>query len=187
MPESIYLYVILFYYIERRWSMQEIDILEALRNDDYMRIKQALKKGVDLEQIVENELNENEEPLLFYALHHKCSFETIKLLVESGADARLCDDQGVSLLDEAIVSGDLELVRYLVEEKGLDVNETRRKSGFTPLMQAASYGYTDIVRYLLEKGADIHARDSSNLTVLEYTKKLQRKNMQKFLETYLEK
>jgi ankyrin repeat protein len=54
-------------------------------------------------------------------------------------------------------------------------------------MQAASYGYTDIVDFLLEKGADIHARDSSNLNVIEYTKKLQRRNMQKHLENYLQK
>jgi ankyrin repeat protein len=166
---------------------QEIDITEALRNDDYLRIKQAIKNGVDLEQIVENERNENEESLIFYALHHRCSFDTIKLLIESGVDIFKCDEQGVSLLDEAIVTGDLELVRYLVDEKGMDVNKTQRKSGFTPLMQAASYGYTDIVRYLLEKGADIDARDSSNLNVIDYTKKLQRKNMQKFLEEYLEK
>ena len=165
----------------------QTDITEALRNDDYLSIKQAIKNGVDLEQIIENELNENEESLLFYALHHKCSFDTIKLLIDSGIDIYKCDDHGVSLLDEAIVTGDLELVRYLVDEKGMDVNMTKRKSGFTPLMQAASYGYTDIVRYLLEKGADIHARDSSNLNVIEYTKKLQRKNMQKFLEEYLEK
>jgi ankyrin repeat protein len=166
---------------------QEIDITEALRNDDYLRIKQAIKNGVDLEQIVENERNENEESLIFYALHHRCSFDTVKLLIESGVDIFKCDEQGVSLLDEAIVTGDLELVRYLVDEKGMDVNKTQRKSGFTPLMQAASYGYTDIVRYLLEKGADIDARDSSNLNVIDYTKKLQRKNMQKFLEEYLEK
>ena len=60
--------------------MGEIDIVEAIRRDDYMGIKKAIKAGADLEQIVENELNENEESLLFYALHHKCDFETIKLL-----------------------------------------------------------------------------------------------------------
>ncbi len=165
--------------------MVEIDIVEAIRRDDYIGIKKAIKAGADLEQIVENEMNENEESLLFYALHHKCDFETIKLLIESGVDIARCDEEGVSLLDEAIVTGELELVRYLVEEKEMDVNMTRRKSGFTPLMQAASYGYTEIVQFLLDKGADIEARDSSNLNVIEYTKKLQRKNMQKFLESYL--
>ena len=167
--------------------MGDIDITEAIINDDYLAIKQAIKKGLDLEQIIENELNENEESLLFFALHHKCSFDTIKLLVESGIDIEKTDSQGVSFLDEAIVTGSLELVRYLVEEKEMDVNQTERKSGFTPLMQAACYGYTDIVDFLLEKGADIHARDASNLNVIEYTKKLQRKNMQKHLEEYLQK
>ncbi|MNO07977.1 Ankyrin repeat protein [compost metagenome] len=69
----------------------------------------------------------------------------------------------------------------------MDVNATRRRSGFTPLMQAASYGYTDIVAFLLEKGADIEARDSSGLNVLEYTKKLQRKKMYQYLEEHIAK
>ncbi len=176
-----------FCHIVREKTMGEIDITEAIIHDDYLAIKQAIKKGLDLEQMIENELNENEESLLFFALHHKCSFDTIKLLVESGIDIEKTDAQGVSFLDEAIVTGSLELVRYLVDEKGMDVNRTQRKSGFTPLMQAACYGYTQIVDFLLERGADIDARDSSGLNVVEYTKKLQRKKMQKHLESYIQK
>ncbi len=164
--------------------MADADIVKAIENDDYLGVKQAIKKGADLEQIVENELNENEESLLFYALHRKCSLDTIKLLMESGIDIYKCDAEGVSFLDEAIVTGNLELVRILVEEKGMDVNKTARKSGFTPLMQAACYNYTEIVQFLLDKGADIEARDNADLDVIAYTKKLQRKKMQKFLEEY---
>ncbi len=167
--------------------MDEYDIVEAIREDNYLAIKKAIKNGADLSQVVENELNENEESLLFYALHHKCSFESLKLLIENTQDIYATDAQGVSLLDEAIVSGDLELVKYLIEEKNMDVNLTKRKSGFTPLMQAACYGYKEIASYLLEKGADIDAKDSTNLNVIEYTKKLQRKSMQKFLEEYISK
>ena len=167
--------------------MADIDIVKAIENDDYLGVKQAIKKGADLEQIVENELNENEESLLFYALHRKCSLDIILLLMESGADIYKCDCEGVSFLDEAIVTGNLELVRMLIEEKGMDVNKTVRKSGFTPLMQAACYGYTDIVQFLLDKGADIEARDNADLDVIDYAKKLQRKRMQKFLEAHKEK
>ncbi len=165
--------------------MDEYGIVEAIKEDNYIAIKKAIKNGANLDMIVENELNENEETLLFYALHHKCSFESMKLLIDNSMDIYSTDAQGVSLLDEAIVNGDLELVKYLVEEKNMDVNITKRKSGFTPLMQAACYGYEEIAGYLLDKGADINAKDSTNLNVMEYTKKLRRKSMQNFLEEYI--
>ncbi len=165
--------------------MQNQDIIDAIVCDNYLGIKQAIKKGADLNQIVENELNENEESLLFYAIHKKCSFETIKLLIQSGVDINQTDSEGVSLLDEAVLCGDIELVKYLVNEKKMDVNVTYRKSKLTPLIQAACYGYEEIVKFLLEQGADIFAKDSNNMDAIDYTKKLQRKNMQKFLEDYV--
>ncbi len=167
--------------------MQNQDIVDAIVCDNYLAIKQAIKKGANLNQIVENELNENEESLLFYAIHRKCSFETIKLLIENGVDINQTDSEGVSLLDEAVVCGNIELIKYLVQEQKMDVNVTYRKSKLTPLMQAACYGYEEIVTFLLEKGADIFAKDSNNMDAIAYTKKLQRKNMQKFLEDYVEK
>ncbi len=171
---------------KKRVTMNEPDIVKAVKEDNYIAIKKAISNGADPQQVIENELNENEESLIFYAIHNKCSYESIKLLIDNATDIFKTDAHGVSLLDEAIVSGDLFLVKYLVEKKEMDVNFTKRGSGFTPLMQAACYGYEEIVKYLLEKGADINAKDSANLSVIEYTKKLQRKSMQKFLENYIE-
>jgi ankyrin repeat protein len=52
-----------------------------------------------------------------------------------------------------VPGGWLPAVRYLVEEHGLDVN-ARDHDGYTPLHHAASRGDMDVIRYLVERGAD---------------------------------
>jgi len=47
-------------------------------------------------------------------------------------------------------------VRYLVEELGADVN-ARDHNGYTPLHDAAARGDDEMVRYLVEMGADVTA------------------------------
>ena len=55
-----------------------------------------------------------------------------------------------------VPDGWMAAVKYLVEELGADVNAGDAE-GFTPLHNAASRGDTELVRYLVEMGADVHA------------------------------
>ena len=48
----------------------------------------------------------------------------------------------------------LTTVKYLVEEHGADVN-ARDHNGYSPVHNAASRGDTDMIRYLVDKGADV--------------------------------
>lgn len=52
---------------------------------------------------------------------------------------------------------------------GADPNRTDPE-GKTPLMMAAGYGYTDIVKLLLRRGADPHLRDRRGDTALDYAR-----------------
>lgn len=161
------------------------DIQEALRNDNYLQIKKYIKNGVDLNQIIENEDNENDEALMFYAIHKKCSLKTLKLMVESGVDINFTDNEGVGLLDEAIVLGDMEFIEYLLVEKKMDANKTKRKSRLMPIIQASCYGNIDLVKLLIAHGADVSVKDIMNMSAVDYARKLQQKKMQKFLEEEL--
>ena len=40
--------------------------------------------------------------------------------------------------------------------------------GDTGLIEASRNGYTDIVKYLVEKGADVNAKNNKNKTALDY-------------------
>jgi ankyrin repeat protein len=50
--------------------------------------------------------------------------------------------------------GWLPAVRYLVEELGADVN-ARDQFGYTPVHHAAARGDNELIRYLVEQGADV--------------------------------
>ena len=43
--------------------------------------------------------------------------------------------------------GNLNIIKYLVEECGADPN-TKNNYGFTPLQYASKNGYSDVVKYL---------------------------------------
>lgn len=53
-----------------------------------------------------------------------------------------------------VPDGWLPAVRYLVEELGADVN-ARDHEGFSPVHHAAARGDVELIRYLVEKGADV--------------------------------
>lgn len=64
----------------------------------------------------------------------------------------------------AIERGDLDAVKALIEEEGAKVDTPIEygESAITPLMKASWDGELAIVEYLLEKGANVNARDTES-------------------------
>ena len=150
--------------------------LELLKRNDYLGIKRYILEGGNV-----NEKSETGESVLAYALRYGCDKDIVELLIQSGADVRDVDNEGVSIFDMAITYDNLELVKRFVEEGIYDVNETRRKSGFTPLMCAVCYGRVEVVKYLLQKGANRDARDCMGLSAEDFAHKVNKKTMIKLL------
>lgn len=73
---------------------------------------------------------------------------------------------GKTMLMDAIMSGNPECVRLLVEA-GADIH-ARDWHGGTPLMIAAAKGKPEIIEYLLSKGANPNIVDSRGYTLLHY-------------------
>ncbi len=151
--------------------------LELLRNDDYIGIKKYLKNGANLQ-----ETNESGESVLACAIRERCEFETIMLLIESGAEIKEFDEEGVSIFDMAITYDNIKLVKYLIEQ-GIDINVTSRRSGFTALMAAACYGRSEITKLLLESGANKNATDAEGFTAVDFARKMNKKSIVTLLET----
>jgi ankyrin repeat protein len=150
--------------------------LELLKNNDYLGIKQYIKNGADLQ-----ETNDIGESVLACALRAGCDEDILELLIESGADIFDFDDEGVSIFDMAITYDNQWMVHYLLE-KGIDVNHTTRKSGFTALMTAACYGRVEIAKILLEKGANQYAKDLKGFSAIDFARKMNKKSILELLD-----
>lgn len=73
---------------------------------------------------------------------------------------------GSSLLALATQNGHISTVRYLLEH-GVDINSSDQR-GRTPLMEAALWGYAQILYILLEHGADRHRKDMDSLQAYDF-------------------
>ncbi|MBU0632430.1 ankyrin repeat domain-containing protein [bacterium] len=150
--------------------------IELLQNNDYLSIKKYIQEGANV-----NDTNDTQESVLACALRYKCDNEIIDLLLQNGADLDDFNEDGVSILDYAIMYNKVDLVKKIIAS-GVNVNQTRRPSRFTPLMGAVCYGRGKIVKILLENGADTSAVDNKGLSALGFAKKTHKKSMIELLE-----
>jgi len=117
--------------------------------------------------------------------------EIVSMLLDSRADLDMTDDQGCTPLHLACLAcvcqrcraspttlifgcggedswrSTTNVVNTLLME-GAHVNSKQKRTGWTPLMTAASRGFGAKVCLLLEKGVEINARDSNGRTALDY-------------------
>ena len=95
----------------------------------------------------------------------KGKYEIFLFLLESGADIETVDIDGSDVLINAAASGNLEMVRFLVEEKNCDIGYTDN-NGVTPFLASCGSGNIETIKYFVEKGADTRVRSVSNGTPL---------------------
>jgi uncharacterized protein len=105
----------------------------------------------------------------------------MKLLLSKGADPKIGTFQGTSALMAAagvnwvvaqtFTEGPAQLLEAvkLCHELGMDVNQAN-SMGVTALHGAANRGSDDIIRFLVEKGADLTAQDKEHRTALDWAK-----------------
>ncbi|MGD2183132.1 ankyrin repeat domain-containing protein [Lusitaniella coriacea] len=100
-------------------------------------------------------------------------YDILTLLIKAGIDVDFSLEEGDTLLHKAVEDADTPLVDFLLRV-GADVNRYNQY-GWTPLMSAVFYVDSDsyqleIVKSLLENGADIKLEDNSGKSVLAQAK-----------------
>ena len=93
----------------------------------------------------------------------------VKLFVDR--DVRIIDRnyghfEGSRALHLAAANNDQKMCQFLINH-GAQVNKTKYL-GITPMMEAASTAYIDVIRLLLENNADINAEDYERNSALSY-------------------
>ena len=87
------------------------------------------------------------------------------VFLEAGFDVNKQSHSNVTLLGLAARKGFLGIARILTAA-GADVNQISSDRHNTPLMDAASEGHLDLVRYFVENGADLEVESKSGQTAL---------------------
>ena len=91
--------------------------------------------------------------------------EIIRLLIENNADVNLQDNKKYSALTYAIINNYINIVKILVELENTNINIIAT-DGSTPLITAAIENSYDIIKYLVDKGADLNIQDIYGNTAL---------------------
>jgi ankyrin repeat protein len=86
------------------------------------------------------------------------------MAAELGKGAGECDRGALHL---AAANGRTDVCRFLVQDLGFPL-DARSPCGDTPLLLAATFGHTSTAAYLLERGADPRAPDSTGETPLHW-------------------
>lgn len=129
-------------------------------------IELLLHQGVDINTKVEHAGWQGLTALIIVV--HGGDEHLVRFLIEHGADMEIPSPQGWSALTLAIVEDRFNTVTYLVDQ-GVNINrkvEEGSWKGYTPLMLAVDKGYTHIVRFLTEHGADVNARNDKGISSL---------------------
>ena len=163
------------------------ELLEAIKQDSLVALRKILERhDIDLHRDVivgeEYELEEHDEiPLLHYIIQENASLEAIEMLLSHGMDITELNSDGLGVLDIAIKHKRLDIVQ-LCERSGIDLIQSQRRSGLTPLMLASSFGDLSMVEFFVSKGADIDATDKYGMSAIAYAKRMGHKRVLEFLQ-----
>uniref|UniRef100_H3CUB6 Ankyrin repeat and KH domain containing 1 n=1 Tax=Tetraodon nigroviridis TaxID=99883 RepID=H3CUB6_TETNG len=117
-------------------------------------IKILLNAGAEINSSIRTGSKLGISPLMLAAMNGHVP--AVKLLLDMGSDINAqIETNRNTALTLACFQGRAEVVSLLLDRKA-NV-EHRAKTGLTPLMEAASGGYAEVGRVLLDKGADVNA------------------------------
>jgi len=164
------------------------ELIEVIENDSIVKLKQLCKAGIDLNQPIDAGLEYGlEDPdymsTLFFAIRKYASIEFIEVLLENGLELTQIDEDGLSAIDIAIKFKREDVIDFCVKH-GINVNDTHRPSGITPIVLAACFNNTRIVEQLIKYGAEVNSKDKNGMSAKDYAKKLGQKKMVIFLHEH---
>ena len=153
--------LLVFLFVFRAWGAEAANVeslFQAIQKADTAAVKRLLSSGVS-----PNAQDAEGTPALMAAALY-AGADCVQVLLDRGANPNAANSAGATALMWAIP--DVAKVKLLLAH-GADVNARSSKLQRTPLLVAASYpGTVEILQLLVDKGADIHARDRNRMHAL---------------------
>ena len=134
-------------------------IFAAIQNRLYDKVQQLLEEGADIEQ--KNKFGAT--PLLFAIYHH--DDKLVKLLLKYGANPNIIDGSGYTPLSEACDANQVSTVKILLQN-GADVNYQYNKSETALTVAAKGCKNFELVKLLLDHGANPYLMDTYGYNTL---------------------
>jgi ankyrin repeat protein len=133
------------------------DLFNAAKTGKADEVRRLLADGADpdLQNLWWNEKTQRsitDLPTAMMAAVQGRHVETVRVLIEGGANLDARNLNGKSALDYAVSAGRPETIVMLLEAGA--AFDTQNIKGFSPLMDAAYGGHAEAVRLLLDKGAN---------------------------------
>lgn len=158
---SVRPWLLVFLFAFRLWAAEPASVeplFQAIQKADTAAVKHLLSRGIS-----PNAQDAEGTPALMAAALY-ADADCVKVLLERGANPNATNAVGATALMWAIPN--VAKVKLLLTH-GADVNARSTNLQRTPLLAAASYpGTVEILQLLLDKGADIHAKDRSKVHAL---------------------
>ncbi|EAX95117.1 hypothetical protein TVAG_033370 [Trichomonas vaginalis G3] len=117
-----------------------------------------IKNGLDL-----NDKDNKSNTAFFHAVKHH-NKTVIERLIYHGAKIDEECENGMTPIMISVAS--IDLLKYF-DEKKCDLNHSSF-DGLTAVLYAAEHGFTDALRYLMERGANFFAHDNKGKNVIHY-------------------
>jgi len=119
------------------------------------------------------------------ALFRACyvgSLDIVKVLVDAGADVNHKDNIGFTCFYAAVQEKHKPIIEYLLS-KGVRVNETNGQNNDTPLHKACVSGSLEVVKILVNAGADINAVNKQGKSSLDFAVENNHQSIVDYLES----
>lgn len=129
-------------------------LYDVLASDELEILRLLLKHGADI-NAVDGEGSMYAKTLLSEAVRTN-KVDTVKFLLEQGADVNIKYYGGITVLPMAIWGHEVAVVELLLEH-GADINE-KSSRGYTMLTHAIHENNVDVVKLLIDSKADVDAQ-----------------------------
>jgi len=133
------------------------EFYKAIERREIKVVALYITAGMDLEAAGEGGMT----PLLWATFNG--AEEVAECLLDNGASCSVRDRNGNTALHWAAFNGLVELSRKLLGKISVD---TKALSGWTPLFNAIARGHEDVVKLLLDRGANVNSADAANTSPL---------------------